>query len=40
MVKDSDYFRQRAAEARALANCKEQTESVAVAGDLAALDGD
>jgi len=32
---DSDYFRRRAAEARASAFCKEQGESVEIAGDLA-----
>jgi hypothetical protein len=35
MVQDSDYFRRRAAEARAAAFCKEDSDDVAVAGDLA-----
>jgi len=35
MAHDSDYFRRRAAEARAAAFCKEQGDSVEVAGDLA-----
>ena len=35
MTRDSDYFRRRAAEARAAAFCKEDGEDVAVAGDLA-----
>ena len=32
---DSDYFRRRAAEARAAAFCKEDGDAVEVAGDLA-----
>jgi hypothetical protein len=32
---DSDYFRRRAAEARAAAFCKDRCEDVEVAGDLA-----
>ena len=32
---DSDYFRRRAAEARAAALCKDRAEAVEVAGDLA-----
>jgi hypothetical protein len=32
---DSDYFRRRAAEARAAAFCKDYGEAVEVAGDLA-----
>ena len=35
MVNDSEYFRRRAAEARAAAFSKESGESVEVAGDLA-----
>ena len=35
MTHDSDYFRRRAAEARAAASTKESGESVEVAGDLA-----
>lgn len=35
MVHDSDYFRRRAAEARATAFCRENDETVEVAGDLA-----
>jgi hypothetical protein len=35
MAHDSDYFRRRAAEARAAAYCKDHGESVDVAGDLA-----
>jgi pyridoxine/pyridoxamine 5'-phosphate oxidase len=35
MSQDRDYFRRRAAEARAAACSKEQTEKVAVAGELA-----
>jgi hypothetical protein len=35
MVNDSEYFRRRAAEARAAASCKDYGESVEVAGDLA-----
>lgn len=35
MTHDSDYFRRRAAEARAAASSKEFGESVEVAGDLA-----
>jgi len=35
MTHDSDYFRRRAAEARAAASSKEYGESVEVAGDLA-----
>ena len=35
MTRDSDYFRRRAAEARAAASSKEFGESVEVAGDLA-----
>ena len=35
MTHDADYFRRRAAEARAAANSKEFGESVEVAGDLA-----
>jgi hypothetical protein len=35
MTHDTDYFRRRAAEARAAAHSKEQGESVEVAGDLA-----
>jgi hypothetical protein len=35
MTHDHDYFRRRAAEARASAFCKEQGEAVEVAGDLA-----
>jgi hypothetical protein len=35
MVHDSDYFRRRAAEARAAACSKEAGQSVEVAGDLA-----
>lgn len=34
-TRDSDYFRRRAAEARAAAFCKDYGESVEVAGDLA-----
>ena len=32
---DSDYFRRRAAEARAAAFCKDHADSVEIAGDLA-----
>lgn len=35
MAHDSDYFRRRAAEARAAAFCKDYGEAVEVAGDLA-----
>jgi hypothetical protein len=35
MTHDADYFRRRAAEARAAASSKEYGESVEVAGDLA-----
>ena len=35
MSHDTDYFRRRAAEARAAAFCKEHGEEVEVAGDLA-----
>lgn len=35
MTHDSDYFRQRAAQARAAAFCKDRCEDVDVAGDLA-----
>ena len=35
MTHDHEYFRRRAAEARALAFCKDQGEAVEVAGDLA-----
>jgi hypothetical protein len=35
MTHDSDYFRRRAAEARAAASSKEFGENVEVAGDLA-----
>jgi hypothetical protein len=35
MAQDSEYFRRRAAEARAAAFCKEDSDDVAVAGDLA-----
>ena len=35
MTHDSDYFRRRAAEARAAAHSKDYGESVEVAGDLA-----
>jgi hypothetical protein len=35
MKHDSDYFRRRAAEARAAAYCKGRGEDVEVAGDLA-----
>jgi hypothetical protein len=35
MTHDTDYFRRRAAEARAAASSKEYGESVEVAGDLA-----
>ena len=35
MTRDSDYFRRRAAEARASAFCKDYGEAVEVAGDLA-----
>jgi hypothetical protein len=35
MTRDSDYFRRRAAEARAAAFCKDDGHDVAVAGDLA-----
>ena len=35
MAHDSDYFRRRAAEARASAFCKDYGEAVEVAGDLA-----
>ena len=35
MSHDTDYFRRRAAEARAAAFCKEHGEDVEVAGDLA-----
>jgi hypothetical protein len=35
MTHDSDYFRRRAAEARAAACSKEEGDNVAVAGDLA-----
>lgn len=35
MDHDSDYFRRRAAEARAAAFCKDYGEDVEVAGDLA-----
>ena len=35
MTRDSDYFRRRAAEARAAASSKEFGESAEVAGDLA-----
>jgi hypothetical protein len=35
MTHDSDYFRRRAAEARAAAFCKDRCEDVDVAGDLA-----
>ena len=35
MAHDSDYFRRRAAEARAAAFCKDYGEDVEVAGDLA-----
>ena len=35
MTHDSDYFRQRAAEARAAASTKQSGETVDVAGDLA-----
>jgi hypothetical protein len=35
MTRDSDYFRRRAAEARAAASTKEFGENVEVAGDLA-----
>jgi hypothetical protein len=35
MNHDSDYFRRRAAEARAAAYCKDSGEAVEVAGDLA-----
>ena len=34
-VHDSDYFRRRAAEARAAAFCKDRDEAVEVNGDLA-----
>ena len=35
MSHDTDYFRRRAAEARAAAFCKEHGDDVEVAGDLA-----
>jgi hypothetical protein len=35
VTRDTDYFRRRAAEARALASTKEHSQSVEVAGDLA-----
>ena len=35
MTHDHDYFRRRAAEARASAFCKDEGEAVEVAGDLA-----
>jgi len=35
MAHDSEYFRRRAAEARAAAFCKDDGEDVEVAGDLA-----
>jgi hypothetical protein len=35
MTHDSDYFRRRAAEARAAAFCKDRCEDVDVAGELA-----
>jgi hypothetical protein len=35
MTHDSDYFRRRAAEARAAAYCKDEGEAVEVAGELA-----
>ena len=35
MVRDSDYFRRRAAEARAAAFSKHNSDDAAVAGDLA-----
>ena len=35
MTHDTDYFRRRAAEARAAASCKDYGEKVEVAGDLA-----
>jgi hypothetical protein len=35
MTHDTDYFRRRAAEARAAAFCKDRGEDVEVAGDLA-----
>ena len=35
MTHDSNYFRQRAAEARAAAYCKDHGEAVEVAGELA-----
>ena len=35
MVRDSEYFRRRAAEARAAASCKDHGEGVEVAGHLA-----
>ena len=35
MNHDSDYYRRRAAEARAAAFCKDRGEAVEVAGDLA-----
>lgn len=35
MTRDSDYFRRRAAEARAAAFCNDDGDDVAVAGDLA-----
>jgi hypothetical protein len=35
MSHDTDYFRRRAAEARAAAFCKEHGDEVEVAGDLA-----
>jgi hypothetical protein len=35
MTHDTDYFRRRAAEARAAASCKDYGENAEVAGDLA-----
>lgn len=35
MTRDSEYFRQRAAEARAVASAKGRVEEAAVAGELA-----
>jgi hypothetical protein len=35
MIRDSEYFRQRAAEARAAASVKGRAEEAAVAGELA-----
>ena len=35
MVRDSDYFRKRAEEARAVATAKSRAEEAAVAGELA-----